>query len=122
MDDEELTNELLNEFDTPAETEDLPNEPSENENNDDVRINICNATGFFLLMFTWIEGLRKGSRLIWVPNEECIFYSNAINQKDGAIACTCYIKGCKERIFIRNDGSAIRKTTPNHNHGSLYTV
>lgn len=73
--------------------------------------------------FTWIEGLRKGSRLVWVPSEDNLYLSKAMSSKYDALACTCYMKGCKERIFIMNDGTVGRATrTSNHNHASLYNV
>lgn len=75
------------------------------------------------LHFIWIEGLRTGSRLVWVPSEESIYYTNAISKKHTAIACTCIQKDCKERILIMEDGSATRETSVvNHTHGSLYHI
>lgn len=119
MDNEELTKQLLNEFDNSIEN---LKDDDEIENNNDDETN-CNASGLFILIFAWIEGLRTGSRLVWIPSEEAIYYSNAINKKHNAIACTCYIKGCNARILILNDGTAASETrTANHNHGSLYNI
>lgn len=119
MDDEELASQLLNEFEKSDEIEYLP--PNDDEKNDDAQKN-CDPIGLLMLIFTWIEGLRKGSRLVWVPSEECLFYANAAADKVNEIACTCFVKGCRERIFIKDDGSGKRKKPPNHNHGSLYNV
>lgn len=119
MDDEKLAQQLLGEFDKSIEKS---NDDDEIEKNNNDELN-RNPSGLFMLLFAWIEGLRTGSRLVWVPSEECVYYSNAISKKHNAIACTCYVKGCRERIFIMDDGTASREIrTPNHNHGSLYNV
>lgn len=113
MGDEELASQLLNEFEKSDEIEFLP--PNDDEKNDDAQKN-CDPSGLLMLIFTWIEGLRKGSRLV------CLFYANVAADEENEIACTCYVKNCKERIFIKDDGSGKRKKPPNHNHGSLYNV
>lgn len=115
MDDEELTVQLLSEFNKSIDSTD---EFAENNDNE-----CLNQYGRIIVDFEWIEGLRSGSRLVWVPKEECIYYSNAISKKHNAIACTCYDSSCKERIMILEDGTATRLTnTINHTHGSLYNV
>lgn len=121
MDDEELTQQLLNEFNK-SSVENEFDESVSKEDNDDVQLN-CNPSGLFILIFAWIEGLRKGSRLVWIQSEENVYYANGISKKHDAIACTCYISGCRSRVFILKDGTAARETpTANHNHGSLYNV
>lgn len=119
MDNDELMKQLLDEFDKSIENEINENE-RDNHNDDELN---GNRNGPILLNFAWIEGLRTGSRLVWVPSEESLYYTNAINKKNNAIACTCFIKECKERILILDDGTAVRETSSvNHDHGSLYGV
>lgn len=124
MDNDELAKQLLEEFDKSIESIINDNKSNDNEskdNNDDELNN--NHNGQISLAFTWIEGLRTGSRLVWIPSEESIYYSNAISKKQNAIACTCFVKDCKKRILILNDGTAVREThSVDHNHGSLYNV
>lgn len=119
MNDEQLAQQLLSEFDKSIENS---RENVEIEDNDDDESN-RDPSGLFILIYVWIEGLRSGSRLAWIPSEECVYYSNAISKKHNAVAYTCHQKGCHERIFIRDDGTALReKRTANHNHGSHYNV
>lgn len=129
MENDELTRQLLSEFN---ESNDLSDNDELNDELSDERANKddeshydgdLNKKGLIPFVFTWIEGLRSGSRLVWVPAEECLYYSNAISKKQNAIACTCYIKGCKVRILILDDGTAAKEVnTADHIHGSLYNV
>lgn len=119
MDNEELTKQLSNEFIKSIENVIYDDE---SDKNNYVELN-TNRNGPISLDFAWIEGLRTGFRLVWDPSEESIYYSNAISKKHNAIACTCYVKDCKERILIMNDGTAAKGTnTVHHTHGSLYNV
>lgn len=124
MNNEELTQQLLNEFNKSIENKD--DERSINNNNDDESVSSDepNVNGQSSFGFTWIEGLRTGSRLVWVPSEECIYYSNAVSIKhSNAIACTCYIDNCTERILISENGTAKKNIhSKGHNHGSLYVI
>lgn len=137
MNNEDLTQQLLSEFNTSVGNE-MSNNDERIENSNDEQIEnsnaerlensndeplSTNAAGLFMLTFTWVEGLRAGSRLVWIPDEECLYYTNAISKKYDAMACTCYVNGCTQRIFIMNDGTAGRASrTMNHNHESLYNT
>lgn len=122
MDDEELTKQLLNEFNNSIENR-IENVIYDDERDENSDYELNRQNGPISLNFEWIEGLRTGSRLVWVPSEDGLYYSNAINKKNSAIACTCFIKHCKERILILDDGTATRENlSTNHTHGSLYHV
>lgn len=134
MNNEDLTQQLLSEFTSFVENndeeyykDDKQNESGSNNNNDDrtERNNdeplSTNPSGLFMLIFTWIEGLEAGSRLVWVPDEEFLYYTNTISKKYDAIACTCFVQGCTQRIFLMNDGTAGRESPiADHKHESLY--
>lgn len=117
MNNEELTQQLLSEFNRSIGNQD--------NNSDEYFLDVeSNGTndGRITYRYTWIEGLREGSRLVWVPTEECIYYSNAVSKKhDNAIACTCFVDECTERIYILNDGTAVKdRNSSSHTHCSLY--
>lgn len=125
MDSDDLAQQLLNEFNVSTEESRIDdNECEENDARFDNNENyISNGQRLIKFNFSWIEGLRTGSRLVWVPEEENIYYSNAINTKFNAIACTCYENDCNVRIFIMEDGTASKETNASsHTHGSLYQV
>lgn len=125
MDNDDLAQQLLNEFN--ISTGGSKNDEDESGENyarlDNNQNYVNNGIRFNKFNFSWIEGLRTGSRLVWVPEEENIYYSNAINTKFNAIACTCYQNDCNARIFILDDGTAAKETNESsHTHGSLYQV
>lgn len=121
MNDEELAKQLLNEFESQSNENLIYNNERDGNNDESAQDDERNQSK--ILNFVWIEGLRTGSRLVWVPSEESLYYANAINKKNNAIACTCYEKKCKKRIFILEDGTSIRgANTSNHSHGTLYNV
>lgn len=122
MDNEDLAQQLLDEYNKSIE---------ELENNDDdgsgenetARLDINHNSNGRRYIYSWIEGLRTDSRLVWVPEEENLYYTNAINKKSNTIACTCFEDDCNARIVLINDDTASK--VPNagiHTHGSLYHV
>lgn len=119
MNNEELTLHLLSEFNRSIGNND--DDDDEGVTNDESN-GAFDINGRITFRYIWIEGLREGSRLVWVPTEECIYYSNAVSKKhDSAIACTCFVDDCTERIYILNDGTAIKDTnSSSHTHGTLY--
>lgn len=119
MDNFELTKQLLCEFSNSIEKIcDDERDSNHNENQ-----NTSQNTTHITLDFVWIEGLRTGSRLVWVPSDESIYYSNAISKQYNGIACTCFEQKCNARIYIMNDGTASKQFgSPKHNHGSLYHI
>lgn len=123
MNNEDLAKQLLNEFDNQSIENPTYNDERDDNNDESSQDDELNSNGPKTLDFAWIEGLRTGSRLVWVPSEESIYYANAISKKNKAIACTCFEKNCKERIFILDDGTATKESNvSNHSHGSLYNV
>lgn len=72
------------------------------------------------VQFRMIEGLREESSLVWAFEEECLYYKNSYSRKTGLEACKCCKKGCKARLYIREDGTAFRKVHHASNHGSMY--
>lgn len=70
MNNDELTKQLLDEFNKSIESVIYENERSDVELNTEHNQHVD---------FVWIEGLRTGSRLVYVSSEENIYYSNARN-------------------------------------------
>lgn len=109
MDDEVLRAKLLAEFDQHS-----TDDESENEN-----LNI----GFIVITFLWIQGLRAKSKLMWVPDENNLYYANVRSREYEAMGYTCYVKNCTARIYLKVDGTAFKTHSTTHsNHGSLYSV
>lgn len=108
MNDDDLREKLLAEFDNHSDDE---------EESDTAHI------GLIPLEFLFIKGLRSTSKLIWIPEEECLFYSNVRSERYDAIAYTCYQKKCTARVYLREDGSAFKTHNSIHsNHGSMYHI
>lgn len=84
-------------------------------NND---VNIVNIE----VLYEMIRGLREGSNLVWAMEEKHLYYKNSFSQKTRLTACKCYKKGCKARLYIREDDTAFRNGRIDHakNHGSMY--
>lgn len=124
MENDDLVKQLLEEFNESIgelryedESENIDAQLDDNQNT------VRKGNKLISYDFQWIEGLRAGSRLVWVPREENIYYSNTINIKRDAISCTCYENSCTARILILSDGTAAKESnSQNHTHGSLYQV
>lgn len=114
MDNEELTRRLLNEFADYEARNDQVTKSIENSNK--------SQNEYESIEFEWIEGSRSDSKLIWVPSEHCLYYTNVFNARLNAVACTCYEKECRARILIKKDNTAIRQLSsmPHISHGSMY--
>lgn len=108
--DEDLRNKLLAEFlDHSIEDE------TENEN--------PNTGGLVIVTFIWIQGLRENSKLMWVPNEENLYYANVRSREYDAMGYTCYVKKCTARIYLKDDGTAFKTQIREHcNHETMYSV
>lgn len=113
MDNEELTQKLLDEFSDYEIRNEQSSKSIGNENNN---------SDYETIEYEFMEGKREGSKLIWVASEECLYYTNAVNVRLKAIACTCYAEECRARIFIKKDNTAIRefRSMPHTSHGSMY--
>lgn len=72
--------------------------------------------------YTLIPGLRKGSNLVWVPEEKCLYYKNAYSKITSIESCKCYKPKCSARLYIRKNGTAYRHSSVQHSkgHGSMY--
>lgn len=81
MDDEDLRSKLLAEFD-----QHITDDESENEN-----LNI----GFIVITFIWIQGLRANSKLMWVPDENNLYYANVQSREYEAMGYTIHML-CEE--------------------------
>lgn len=88
-------------------------------NNEDEPI----IVGEIEIKYEMIYGLRKGSSLVWTPEEEYLYYKNSYSRKTRLESCKCYKPNCKARLYIRENGKAYRKSDIDHavNHGSMYT-
>lgn len=86
MNNEDLAKQLLNEFDNQSIENPTYNDERDENNDESSQNDELNSNGPKTLNFEWIEGLRTGSRLVWVPSEESIYYANAISKKK---QCNC---------------------------------
>lgn len=129
MDNDELTQQLLSEFNVQELSQDqISNDENgaisnEELNNNQNRFEL-NQHGLIATEFIYFEGLRTGSRLVWVASEQCIYVYNTASKKFQGLSYTCFDERCKSRILIMNDGTAGKEIkTPNHfPHGPLYEV
>lgn len=112
MDDEQIVQNLLNEYNLIDDVAENESEPAENSN--------INFLGVVFMTFIWIEGLRTGSKLIWIPDQECLYYVNG-KHKNGT-ACTCIVNGCDARISLRADGTAKTDSSHKLHASSLYPM
>lgn len=107
-----LQNRLLAEFNDRFDSD------NENESNATIILNESNEQPVHIVR---IKGFRSGSNLVWVPDEQCIFYQNVENKKLKEISCTCYVKECDARIVIKEDQTAYKLRKMKHKyHGSMY--
>lgn len=116
MDNEELTQKLLDEFsDYQVRNEQVLQSI---ENGEKIQ------SDYETIEFEFIEGRRTGTQLIWVPSEQCLYYTNTMNVRLNAVSCTCHDDSCRARILIKNDNTAIREfsSMPHIQHGSMYNL
>lgn len=112
MDDDQIAQNLLEEYNL------VDNESEHTEHADE---NNFNFLGIAFMAFIWIEGLRAGSKLVWIPEQECLYYRNG--QSKHGTACTCVVSGCDARIFLRDDGTAEVNASMHKLHNtSLYPM
>lgn len=97
-DNDELAQKLLGEYNLIEDKDDEQTEQTVQKNN------TIGAAGIIFMAFIWIEGLRAGSKLVWIPQEENLYYVNGQN-KNGT-ACTCIVKECDARVFLNDNGMA----------------
>lgn len=76
------------------------------------------------LQFQIIEGLRQGSKLLWVPHEQQLYYKNSFSNKTNITGYTCRVPDCPARVNVRADNTAYRDPTIGHltSHGSQYSA
>lgn len=109
---EDIAYKLLDEYNLADE---VPGEREDGESNNNV-----NILGIIFMAFIWVEGLREGSKLVWVPQQEHLYYVNGPTKK--GTACTCMVDGCGARIFLTDNGMAKCEHTSIHkNHATLYS-
>lgn len=73
--------------------------------------------------YSIICGLRQGSQLLWIPDEQQLFYRNSYSIKTKLTTYTCRVKNCLAKVYVNPDGTAFKDETEVHNpsHGSQYT-
>lgn len=81
MNDEDLGNLLLQEFDAHH-----VDDESDNESETSVGV-----THMIFIVFFWIQGLKSDSNLMWVPDEQNLYYRNCYNKKYEAWAMGVYV-------------------------------
>lgn len=79
--------------------------------------------GEIAVEYRMIPGMREGSSLVWAYEEKHLYYKNAYSKVKRLESCKCYVPKCRSRLYIREDGTAFRKSNVEHaqNHGSMYT-
>lgn len=87
----------------------------------DDNINENDTIGDIEVKYEIICGKRENSQVIWAYEEECAYYKNSLSKKTGNEACKCVEKGCNARIYIREDDTAFKYCSTDHNHGSMYS-
>lgn len=73
-----------------------------------------------ILHYSWITGGRKDSELMLATEEECLFVSNGKITKDKSEAFTCNVKKCGARVYLKQNGIAIKVADHTVTHGSMY--
>lgn len=110
MNNERLANRLLLEFE----------DQFQSDSEDDSNVNIENKLPVNVIR---IRGFRSGSDIIWAPDERFLYYQNSFNKVSKETACTCYVKECDARIFIKEDKTAYKLLHTEHkDHGSMYEI
>lgn len=114
MDNDDLTQQLLSEFDDYEATNSQVAASIENNNN--------NQREYEVLEYEWVEGLRAGSKLLWVNSEQSLYCANTHNARYDAMGYTCHYEKCRARVLIKKDGTAIKEhsSAAHLTHGSLY--
>lgn len=78
-------------------------------------------TGEISVNFQFVEGFRKGSRLVWAFEEQHLFYFNSYSKKTQSSGYTCYEDNCSARIFVKDDGRAFKIAAKKHKiHNTHY--
>lgn len=80
-----------------SENEENENKESEEEKNDE----------FQSEDFELVTGYRDGSKLLWIPSENCFYKQNTYSKKYDGMAYTCYESECKARKVINNEKNLI---------------
>lgn len=58
----------------------------------------------------------------WAYNEQNICYKNAFSNKTKETAYTCKEPNCRERVYLRRDGTAYRDFGEKHEHSSHFEI
>lgn len=74
------------------------------------------------LLYSWTVGIRSNSELLWVMKEEALYVSNGKILGNDEEAYTCYIKNCKGRVYLKQNGIAFKVAEHTVNHGSMYKL
>lgn len=116
MNDEDLGNLLLEEFDAHHSGND---DESRNESSSGTNARIAHI---ILIAVIWMEGLRSNSNVMWIPDEQNLYYRNCYNKKYEAWGYTCSWKKCNARVFAKEDGTVFKMSSTEHSysHGSMY--
>lgn len=57
--------------------------------------------------FELVTGYRDGSKLLWVPSENCFYKQNSYSKTHDGMAYTCYDSECKARKVLINNGTEL---------------
>lgn len=66
--------------------------------------------------FDWLPGKRAGSQLLWIPDEQHLYYINSYSKRNNETACTCAEPKCRARVYVREDGTVFKKSKSIHIH------
>lgn len=74
------------------------------------------------VQYTIIIGLKSNSKVMWAYNEKNIYYKNSYSNKTKETAYTCKEPNCRVRVFLREDGTAYRDFSEEHEHSSHFEI
>lgn len=57
--------------------------------------------------FELVTGYRDGSKLLWVPSENCFYKQNTYSKTYDGMAYTCHDSECHARKVLTNDGKKL---------------
>lgn len=72
------------------------------------------------IIYTIICGLRNGSKVLWIPDENQLFYRNSHSSKTKLTQYSCRKNNCSVKVYVRPDGTAFKDDIEMHTHGSQY--
>lgn len=87
---------------------------SDNKENEDEGNNENGKDDFRNDNFELVTGYRDGSKLLWVPSDNCFYKQNSYSKTHDGMAYTCYDSECKARKVLTNDDTTLITLASTH--------